>query len=379
MGQLRCRRCGALNSESAEWCGQCLGRFRHVVEAREQARATAASSSQHFTQRPPVHNTYSPLPDLPHESLAINPIRATCPHCERNLTEGAAKLWTIRGFLIFAQWGTITEMGCAACLKSRIWSNLVTTLLLGWWCIPWGIATPVVVVQNFSTLLQSRERSSLVLRAALSEHGVNTSELEFQDYASLREYRDFVDLVLGISSAIAWADGNLSQEELDRAVFVALQFGEGLIGIEEARGAILSRYQATSNPNLVDVDLKSVALRCGAFVALSHEGTSNIECFVLRQYAEWLGFPAQKADEILDETRQAGSPVEDTEEKSSVQRACEILGVEVPIGIIELRKRYRQLMWQFHPDRAEPSARVNATARSAEINWAYETLRERVA
>lgn len=343
-------------------------------------RATGTAWAQTSAMSPEVvHNVYSPLPDLPRTVDGANPLGLLCPHCERNLAEGAAKLWTIRGFLIFAQFGTVIEFGCMSCLRRRIGENLLLTLLLGWWCIPWGVATPVVAIQNFSLLFSTRKQAGRALRTALEEQGVDVSQLELESYDSLCEYRDFVDLVLGISTAMAWADGHLSEEELLLATLIAVRFGEGLIGADEARRAILCQYRPTANPNAVHIDLRSVALRCGAFVALSHEDTSETDLKVLREWAVWLGFPSEMADEVLEDIRRAAGTLDEDEHEAELQRAREILGVEASIGIIELRKRYRQLIWKYHPDRVDLRERDHANRRTAEINWAYEVLKKQVA
>jgi hypothetical protein len=60
------------------------------------------------------------------------------------------KLWFLQGFLLFARYGTRFEVGCRPCVRSRISARLVANLLFGWWCFPWGIGTPFVVLQNLA-------------------------------------------------------------------------------------------------------------------------------------------------------------------------------------------------------------------------------------
>ena len=65
----------------------------------------------------------------------------------------------------------------------------------------------------------------------------------------------------------------------------------------------------------------------------------------------------------------------------SVQKACEVLGVKISDDIGTIKKKYRQLVKQNHPDiitgqGAEQSIINEATAKLQEINEAYELLKK---
>ena len=83
-----------------------------------------------------------------------------CPHCEDGQVEVAKKLWFIQGWLIFTRYGTQTHVGCRPCVSRKVQQTTIRNLLFGWWCFPWGVATPVVVIQNLIAALTTSERTT---------------------------------------------------------------------------------------------------------------------------------------------------------------------------------------------------------------------------
>lgn len=51
-----------------------------------------------------------------------------------------------------------------------------------------------------------------------------------------------------------------------------------------------------------------------------------------------------------------------------------ILGVSRDADTRQIKKAYRQLAYETHPDRAEPDQKQEAEKQMAEINAAYEVL-----
>jgi hypothetical protein len=78
-----------------------------------------------------------------------------CPHCSTNQIETLRKVWFLYGFLIFARYGSKTLVGCESCVKSAVWKNFGICAVGGWWCFPWGLGTPVVLIQNLTAGLSS--------------------------------------------------------------------------------------------------------------------------------------------------------------------------------------------------------------------------------
>src|SRR6185369_14371378 len=64
-----------------------------------------------------------------------------CPHCGSANVELAVKVGYIRGFLVMCRYGSALVVGCRPCVRSQTLNAAGRTLVLGWWCYPWGIAT----------------------------------------------------------------------------------------------------------------------------------------------------------------------------------------------------------------------------------------------
>jgi hypothetical protein len=96
----------------------------------------------------------------------------TCPHCQSEPATVVRRVWFIQSFVIFARYGVRFVVGCRGCAQRAVLRNLATTALSGWWSIPWGLATPVVLAQNVVQLVvrsedEERERlAGLGLKAS---------------------------------------------------------------------------------------------------------------------------------------------------------------------------------------------------------------------
>lgn len=95
----------------------------------------------------------------------------------------------------------------------------------------------------------------------------------------------------------------------------------------------------------------------------------------------------EELDRIMRETREGVKREEERiqrereeAEKGKTQHRdpYEILGLSRDASPAEIKKRYRELMTQYHPDKAAqttPEIQKLAEERVKEINWAYERLR----
>jgi preprotein translocase subunit Sec63 len=63
---------------------------------------------------------------------------------------------------------------------------------------------------------------------------------------------------------------------------------------------------------------------------------------------------------------------------ATLEHAFRVLGVEPGVGPLAARRRYRELIKEWHPDRhpAGSAAQAEATRRTQEINVAYRTIRD---
>ena len=73
------------------------------------------------------------------ESLAEQFRQLPCPRCGSvGQMVNAFKIATTMSFLVMTQYKEETVLGCPACVKSAAKEARLTTLLAGWWGIPWG-------------------------------------------------------------------------------------------------------------------------------------------------------------------------------------------------------------------------------------------------
>lgn len=82
-----------------------------------------------------------------------------CPHCQQVRPIDARKVWYIQGFLFFCRYGTRAHVGCADCVRNKVLGNLLLTGVIGWWCFPWGMGTPAVLIQNVAALLSGPDQT----------------------------------------------------------------------------------------------------------------------------------------------------------------------------------------------------------------------------
>lgn len=401
MPKLRCKRCGALNPASALWCGQCWGRFAHTL--RDGERLSARSPKNSGASYPSGVGASQEAYGYPgfdafaetriHTGLGYatggvggvsgGSVEATvrvrvadalsrffaqipCPHCGFRSVEGAQRLWLIRGFLIFARFGSTWEIGCSSCLQSRITVNLIANLLFGWWSFPWGLATPIAVVQNLLAYGASSYSRRNNLDSLLREVGLGTGN-------EVGEYAAFLDLLVATCAAIAWADGKVSSEEIRGAALLIVKISDGLLYQEEVESWVKAGYRAVAHPPAVSSDLRRAVFRCATLIAAADGTVTSAEKDLLRAYANWLLLSSDLAESLIAEAERI---LLDQAERdmADLDRARKILGVGPHDGPIAIKTRYRQLMLRYHPDRLGPSATDEDHKRAAEINWAYETL-----
>jgi hypothetical protein len=94
----------------------------------------------------------------------------SCPHCESAPIAVIRRVWFLRSFVLFARYGTHFVVGCNECARHAILQNLWINTIGGWWSVPWGLGTPVVIAQN---LLQLITRSEEVEQERLNRSGLH--------------------------------------------------------------------------------------------------------------------------------------------------------------------------------------------------------------
>jgi hypothetical protein len=81
-----------------------------------------------------------------------------CPICgnAREKLNGTIS-FTVKSFLVFTSYSAIPTIACPSCLDNKNSDAIFSTLLFGWWGIPWGILkTPVYIYRNYKAKKENR-------------------------------------------------------------------------------------------------------------------------------------------------------------------------------------------------------------------------------
>ncbi|WP_348678516.1 co-chaperone DjlA [Alcanivorax profundi] len=211
------------------------------------------------------------------------------------------------------------------------------------------------------------------------------------------------DTVFSIMGHLAKADGRVSEDEIAqaRAVMDRMQLDE-----EQRKQAIalFNRGKEADFPLQDTVaqfahavrfrkQLILVLLEVLLQIALADGTLHEEEEAVLLRVAEGLGVPPQQFRQILNMLlaqaqfsgarpgAQGGQQYGPGPSRPSLAQAYQVLGVDESASNPEIKKAYRKLMSQHHPDkmaaRGVPEEMIRmATEKTAEISKAYEMIKE---
>lgn len=306
-----------------------------------------------------------------------NSLALICPHCERRAVSVAKKIWFLHGFIFFASYGSKRVIGCRGCVDKRVAINLLVCLLVGWWCFPWGLGTPLVVLQNLVFLALPNRALHRALDETLALAGTARSEVEVGDDGLTVGQRRMVDVLVAALAETLWADGHADDAEVALASALVTGSTGGRVDAASATTRLRSSIPPVQHSaRLLEEDFRFEVFVMAAKVAKVDDLVTEDELKMLFSLADRLGIEASFAEAALRQLFADATTAEWPLADSNVARALEILGVCQDTPLVEVKQRYRTLMLRHHPDLAgtDPNQQQAAHDRAKEINWAYELL-----
>lgn len=295
-----------------------------------------------------------------------------CPHCQTARVELAVRLYFIRGFLLFCRYGSKYEVGCRSCVRTRITSAAVTTLVTGWWSYPWGVATPYVVLQN---LWQLGKAAPGCLAEFLRLVGIDADEVTLDDDGMTGEQRRLLGSIVAATARLAAVGPRECIE--DAGARVASEVTGGKVSRDSAIASIKQSTDTPVSSATFDLDTRILLLRIAVEIASAAGRPAGALLDTLVRIGAELGFD----EASVRFTAGIGEDERSTrtgrlEPEADVAAAAAVLGLAPDADLLTLRARYRALIVQYHPDHAVHNGvdELTATRRTQEINEAYEVM-----
>jgi DnaJ-domain-containing protein 1 len=302
-----------------------------------------------------------------------------CPRCGLRNVQSAKKVWFINGFLLFARYGSRIRIGCEECVRVQLTQDLLFNLFGGWWCLPWGLATPFVVLQNLVALLSKSDVAEL--EGALLACGIDPADVRLDEYGFTSEQRRMVEAAFCVLSQSAYADGTVDPAEARLAIAVMTRLTQGRLTTTQISAGLRSHRHSTERLDDLPFEYRLDLMRMALSIILSDQVLSGEERAFFYQLGSRLGLDPAHVRRFLDEAMGQGVPGTSQDRDPSFSRACSVLGVGAHPTIAEIKQAFRGLMLRNHPDRSgtDPARKAASHNASVEINWAYEYLMREMA
>ncbi|OUR65427.1 molecular chaperone DjlA [Methylophaga sp. 42_25_T18] len=202
----------------------------------------------------------------------------------------------------------------------------------------------------------------------------------------------FLDTVFVLMGKLAKADGHISKDEIDHVEVFIKKIGMTVEHRQEAinqfkRGSeadfdmtdTLDQFMTSCGHTL---NLKQVLLMYLTVMALADGNVDDSERTVLEKIGLHLGYSRSEFKRILDMVlNQAHFSQGQTDPKTALADAYKALGVPADNTDQQVKRAYRKLMSQHHPDKLigqgvpEDMIKV-ATAQAQEIQLAYDLIKK---
>lgn len=201
----------------------------------------------------------------------------------------------------------------------------------------------------------------------------------------------FFESTFAVMGHVVKADGVVKQEEIEAAEQIMLKLG--LTG--EKRAQAISAFNKGKSPGFnLDTQLKELIFNCARkpsliqmfleiqIVAAVADGqVSAPEMEILYQIGNAFRISTRKMDSLIDMVQAQQAFHQGSSSGPSLEQAYKVLGVNESTSKQEVKRAYRKLMSQHHPDKlvskGMPEEMIKvATEKSQEIQSAYNMLKK---
>lgn len=96
------------------------------------------------------------IPDEHIYQLARSINKGACPNCNAPGPVDIHKSYSVYSVIIYTSWKTHEHVVCKKCALKQQATNLLGSMVLGWWGVPFGlIVTPIQIFGNLFALLRN--------------------------------------------------------------------------------------------------------------------------------------------------------------------------------------------------------------------------------
>jgi uncharacterized tellurite resistance protein B-like protein len=267
-----------------------------------------------------------------------------CPVCNTAWVSDARQLWFLHGMVLAARYGSRTVIGCGPCVRSKGRDIALTNALAGWWCVPWGLGTPFVILQNAAEL--SRRPDPRIVDAVLRSAGVDPEEVRLDSDGFTTEQRRLLGAAGHVLATAMWADGRAAPAEHGRALAILQQFAGSRLTTERAEALLEEGRHWEGSLSALPLEIRHSLLAMAIDIALADGPLAMVEIAMLHAVADRLGFAPGIVKTMLDDLTGKRSADEATQGSArrrrynheATERAAAILGVARTAGLIEIKQ-----------------------------------------
>lgn len=103
-----------------------------------------------------INRVADTIPDSVSDELSLNINQGNCPKCGGPGPVDLHKSYSVYSFILITKWSTNEHLLCVSCARKQQATDLLGSLLLGWWGIPFGlIVTPIMIISNVVSMFQN--------------------------------------------------------------------------------------------------------------------------------------------------------------------------------------------------------------------------------